>query len=63
MSSYVGNFGDSAEEQLNRRLQGVPLPIFMEHLQKSLASPSIRAPQGLSREEMRRFILSHAVGK
>lgn len=28
--SNVGNFGDSADEQLKRRLQSVPLPNFMQ---------------------------------
>lgn len=64
MSSYVGNFGDSAEAQLKRLLEGVSLPIYFERIEVALASPSIAAPSGLSKEEKRRFILAHAkVGK
>jgi hypothetical protein len=35
----------------------------VKRMGKALASPSIIAPRGLSKEEMRRFILSHAGGK
>ena len=36
MSSYVGNFGDSFEEQLKRRLANVPLPNFTQEAPRQM---------------------------
>ena len=40
--------------------ESAPVRVDIERMEKALASPSIAMPSGLTREQKRQFILSHA---
>jgi len=52
------NYGFSGS--LSNHTQLVSTPADFTRLREGVAQPSIMVPQGLSREELRAFILSHA---
>jgi hypothetical protein len=49
---FAGNLSNEAEL--------VSTPVNFTRLRESVSQPSVMVPQGLSREQLREFILSHA---
>ena len=47
-------------DPLDLAIQAAPLPVFdLDRMHQALSGPFMAAPKGLSREEMRAFLLAH----
>lgn len=56
--------GNPIYSALDLAIQRAPLPVFdIDRMKRALEGPSVEMPDGLSREELRAFIIAHAKGK